>query len=162
MPAPRRMRETALKRLRRVRAKIAAEPLRIDMEQWINRADEVAPCGTAGCIAGWTLAATSSFQVTQAMEGHGSFQTRAARLLDLSWASAEALFFTDNWPREYATLYTDAYSDFREDAFGEGDVEFRRATQPIVLQVIDDVLAHRGVRWSSDYEPDIPEVPHAP
>src|SRR5271154_2234349 len=106
-----------------VKAHILAEPLRLDMEEGL-RTSSVAPCGTAGCIAGW--AAILSGRITHAevnnLEEKGiswyKVSTIAMDVLGLSGTTSDHddLFYPRHWPEPFKAQYFEAY--FKDDRAG--------------------------------------------
>lgn len=87
----------------RVADAIEAHPERFDMSEWIY-AD---PCGTSGCIAGWTvmtacgdrLRVYNTKQIT--LDGHVAGTASLAQdLLGLDDETADNLFFMSEWPND--------------------------------------------------------------
>lgn len=70
-------------------------------------------CGTAGCIAGWTLALalkktlreTDNILYAKAVDYADYVPTKAARLLGLREADTNTLFLPDHWPNEIRRAY---------------------------------------------------------
>lgn len=124
----------------RVRDHILAEPRRLNMSHWTQSAKpgdvvfsgyevrigseskiskkDAPPCGTVACIAGWA-GELSGNPVSDGGDGR--------RILRLTPAQAEELFYPDEWPGN-------AYSNYRN---AKGPDE--RAA--IVASVIDDFIA---------------------
>lgn len=136
------------KLLLKVKQHILDEPRRLWMGQWQVRAvpgkriegfwdtefsfrtvtlDEktAPPCGTAGCIAGWTD--MLSFRTRPRGV---SAESRAIKKLAITELQAAQLFYVDSWPRK-----------FREE-YSAAKTAKRRAR--IVGQVIDDFIATDG------------------
>lgn len=88
---------------RAVREKIATVPVAYDQEQF-GRPEESAPCGTAACIAGWTVVLADAMPVDLVRHAaigdpinkeQGLFKTipdKAMELLGLTSAEANVLF----------------------------------------------------------------------
>lgn len=99
--------------LRRVKEHILTEPRRFTMERWLDENDlegNHPPCGTAACIAGWTVLLKDGRQVTSL-----GIASRAAELLGLGtrdvgdyevFTKANSLFFVKNWPKRYKRAYS--------------------------------------------------------
>lgn len=104
--------------LQKVAKHISEEPRRFIMDTFVDYADGLrdvcdldAPnvpnhpfpkCGTAACIAGWTVL------LMDGKEDAGNFRQRAMDHLQISRIQADRLFYTEDWPREFCEAYTNA------------------------------------------------------
>lgn len=110
--------------LRQVRDHILAEPKRLRMSKYIttqktsglktfhadsHRNEEVpfAPCGTAGCIAGWAvILSTPNIAPFELERTHPyDLMVNAAKILGITDTS---LFFVEEWPRRFSKPYMKA------------------------------------------------------
>lgn len=94
--------------LRKVKRHILEEPRRLLMYTWASNSND-APCGTAGCIAGWSaiLSGRPADEV-KAVQDHAAsivFRGEAAQLLRISDAQAARLFYAGNWPNPFRMDY---------------------------------------------------------
>lgn len=108
--------------LRRIQKHILAEPRRLNMRDWNttlrdprNLPDEMPPCGTVGCIAGWATMLSGKKPRTR----HG-FARMGCELLGITgWSGdptdmlrydsqARKLFVVDYWPLKYQHRYDKA------------------------------------------------------
>ncbi len=117
-----------VKLLRKVKKHILAEPKRFVMWALVQRKDETqlqfmsdglgdafvdfAPCGTAACIAGWTVLLEDGMKTKKK---DSRIWSRAAKLLGLDdrWRKGEApqtskLFETGEWPKKLEARYNRA------------------------------------------------------
>lgn len=114
--------------LERVAKHIEKEPRRLDMYYWVRhprREEEPPPCGTVGCIAGWTvlLAATKerrekamrarSLRTSMRALGFPSASQGACDVLGLPYEFGflegyPTLFYTDAWPEPFQGRYIKA------------------------------------------------------
>lgn len=102
--------ETPAEIMRAAVARAKAVPQGFDMDTWIENADT--PCGTAGCFA-YEICAVAG-DVSQ----RSSIQEQAATLIGLD-DSSPALFFLEQWPERFQSLYKEAGSpEGRADALG--------------------------------------------
>lgn len=106
--------------LRRIRNHILAEPRRLVMDSYIldkSYADEkvkdqdsacneynFAKCGTAACIAGWTVLLSS---LPNCLEPSimSAIEPRAIRALKITHLQAFRLFNVDKWPEKFQKAY---------------------------------------------------------
>src|SRR5882672_4453118 len=106
-----------IKLLEKVKAAILAEPRRINMDHWLTKKIDTdqdvwldakpkhsePPCGTVGCIAGWTVVlAKRQREVKRRGAAVGdvfAIETIAGEVLDL--ASSRALFYPNSWPEQF-------------------------------------------------------------
>lgn len=102
--------------LRRIQKHILEEPRRFVMEDLVrygppgeafesdNGSEQIfAECGTAACIAGWTLM-LSGYRIERV-----NYLKRASELLSLgSDADEDRLFFADSWPEPFKHNYARA------------------------------------------------------
>lgn len=96
--------------LRRVQKWIAKEPRSYDQDATLDRSDE-SPCGTVGCIAGWTCAlsgktpqARKRFSYNRARVQLGLTTEQASRLFSYIWAFSDG----GGWPNKFNKAYLDA------------------------------------------------------
>jgi len=128
--------EAAVKLLRRVKRHILAEPKRLDMNQWVKPSRQ-SPCGTAACIAGWTVLLSGPeekiaevsktrtlYEANEAaIGGFGvGIGERARQLLGLTYEQSVRLFHVKAawvngvWPTEFARRYTSTKTTKAEKA----------------------------------------------
>ena len=97
----------AVKMLRKVKRHILAEPKRLYMSDWILRdrgngkiylmsgkERKFAKCGTAACIAGWTV-------ILADREGEGRVGDTAKEILGLNDSQHDRLFAPSCWPEKF-------------------------------------------------------------
>lgn len=113
------------KLLLKVKRHILAEPKRIDMDIPVSTSEWrhlMPPCGTVGCIAGWTVilanrkgreAPTKTWERFESKEiiSDYTWQTvrrHAIRLLRLTDRQATVLFHVPQWPQEFLDAYEKA------------------------------------------------------
>lgn len=133
--------------LLRVKAHILEEPRRLNMSNWIQNAeaglcvsyefesgeldihtlskDEVPPCGTVACIAGWACL------LSDKKVRNYSAESTAIRSLNITFGQSEKLFFPYGWPNK---------ADY-EEYQSCGNAEQRAQ---IVARVIDGFIATEG------------------
>ncbi len=104
-----------VKLLRKVRKHILKEPRRLNMYVFATP-QPCAPCGTAGCIAGWA-ALLSGKSTHDARIKNPGLAARLLRIPDKPWygSPANILFYVDNWPERFGREY-DAASDYETRA----------------------------------------------
>ena len=104
--------------LEEVKKLIQEEPLRIHMGDWLYPSTRT-PCGTVGCIAGWTsmLVQRQKLGLTDnerwVIRAHAELNRRtdnhfysiAREALEINAREADSLFYTTNWPREFIERY---------------------------------------------------------
>lgn len=91
--------------LRKVKAAILAEPKKFKMDAWFEP-DKESPCGTSACIAGHAIAIANKAKTINeaqeiASEGEYSCGKQARDLLKIGFESSEALFYEDQWPKQF-------------------------------------------------------------
>ena len=102
--------------LQKVKAAILEDPRRLDMCEWVSEhpdpemcttevhwlaEDQIPPCGTVACIAGWAAV----------LAGHRLFSldaVRAALVGDDGYAPLNDLFYVGHWPYDLAERYANA------------------------------------------------------
>jgi hypothetical protein len=104
-----------VKLLRKVKKHILEEPRRLAMGYFVQRKDGLtqtvfeseardgdeypfAKCGTAACIAGWTVLLTDQTQEWQ-------IEQNAIRLLEIDGREAQRLFYVHSWPEKLRNKY---------------------------------------------------------
>jgi hypothetical protein len=106
-----------VKLLRKVKKHILEEPKRFIMGDWVVRKEApghqvcdddgnyrpFAKCGTAACIAGWTMLLSKVDPSTV-----DSYSAAASELLGIGNTFHNPLFYTDDWPLEYEAAYKNA------------------------------------------------------
>lgn len=119
--------EKTAKILRRVTKHILASPKRLVMGNWVETkttynswfndeirdGSEYASCGTAACIAGWTVLLTSvknkKFKnfVNKREHKHTYFdwERAAGKKLGITEEQATRLFHVENWPRQFGRRF---------------------------------------------------------
>lgn len=128
--------------LQKVKQAILDEPRKMDMNVWFDRfwADEeekvrvlrllgkeeaqLPPCGTIGCIAGWSVLLGSSMDPGELVH----VGSTAARLLDLDFEQAYDLFHTTTWPSDLREKLSDSEP---------GTIEYAQ----VVAEAIDRYIA---------------------
>lgn len=98
------------KLLRKVAAKILAEPKQFDMDNYFASASclgrEVPNCGTAACIAGWSICLARRIKPSKAAISSGSsYSIAAMKVLKIRWIAAGRLFGVLSWPSEFRDSY---------------------------------------------------------
>lgn len=146
--------------LQRVRDKIAATPESYDQEVY-GRPETSAPCGTAACIAGWTVVLADEIPMERVRlanadywNSHKDKATRdlfdlvpnmAARLLGLNADEQEAMFTAEPEGAD------DEYSDEREggwpEPFASQWAEGEIPRHEIAVAYIDECLKRGKVTW---------------
>lgn len=97
--------------LERVKTHILEEPRRLLMQGWMLASKE-APCGTVGCIAGWSLALEKGVKIAderglvyrngrRVADPHGA----GMKVLGLTEDQADDLFYVVNWPNDMSRRY---------------------------------------------------------
>lgn len=94
--------------LRKVQKHILEEPRRLDMHYWEkNVSEEVSPCGTVACIAGWACLLSG-----MKVEGTVNYPIEAIKLLRIPsgnyWEGgslADRLFLAKDWPNKFSSSY---------------------------------------------------------
>lgn len=132
--------------LRRVRDHIAEEPRRFVMED-LDATDDVAPCGTAACIAGWSRILSPDKFETSSMLLFGDNE---------DYARWDALCIEDNWPPEYQRDDGGASHVWRRQNYGmnrdertpEQVTEARIDLTARAVRLLDDVIARGEIWWS--------------
>lgn len=120
--------------LRRIQAHILEEPRRLNMSTWgkcgLEPGDEIdrnyeqgiaggdfhcltpqscPPCGTAGCLAGWTVMLEALDRGVRPYFGQCSMaDVEAVRILGLDAKEAPKLFYPDNWDSDFWSEYKQA------------------------------------------------------
>jgi hypothetical protein len=126
----------------KVIAAIQADPRRLNMNMWAYNtargASTTPECGTAGCIAGWTVLISKHESKVLAKEQvvvedlDGNWPGAAQRLLDITDDQEQALFYADWWPSPFREEYE--LADKNEEASPElsaklADITIRRIRQ---------------------------------
>lgn len=109
--------------LRRVKATILEEPGRLNMEIPFLP-DSSVPCGTAACIAGWTVIlarrrgrepfSTTCKRLDRSCEGRHHWleiEPKARELLGITQEQSSTLFHSDDWPYPFSQRYGNALTD---------------------------------------------------
>lgn len=109
-----------VKLLRKVKKHILAEPKRFHMGDWATfwakserKPKYVPPCRTVACIAGWTVLLAKPLlwkrfmadNVKDICQTSINPETEAATLLGMSRHEASSMFYTSNWPDQFADQY---------------------------------------------------------
>lgn len=101
-----------VKLLRQVREAILKYPRQFNMDTWFCNRDstgeEANRCGTAACIAGWTVALSDKKNLKEASKDGSPAAERAERLLRLDWIAGAELFYQNDWPAQYDKAYDKA------------------------------------------------------
>lgn len=114
-----------VKLLRKIRDEILKKPLRLDMGNWVNRQDDIAPCNTTACIAGWAVIldkqnryktkwtdeATVAIRDNQASPLRSYFETTGQDCLDLTRIQAQRLFYCQSWPAQFSKPWTELHEN---------------------------------------------------
>ena len=92
------------------------------------------PCGTVGCIAGWTdIAISGGYDAGEFYpdypQGWGTIQRRASSALNLTYDEKERLFYVQNWCEPFKSRYLNAK---RQSTLGK-----------VIVDRIDYFLKHR-------------------
>ena len=102
--------------LLRVRAAILAEPEKFDMSDYFKKSDS-SPCGTAACIAGWSIAISKrwkrlsngyplySTDTTTLGLSHWPAWLEAVKLLKINDEQAGKLFMAHAWPEPFRSSF---------------------------------------------------------
>jgi|SRR5918992_2557049 hypothetical protein len=104
--------------LKKVRDKIATTPEAYDQETW-GRVEEAAPCGTAACIAGWTITLDEKIPLGKlhCLGRSGDFLV-ANEYLHVNDVARDSLGLTD---QEADILFTSEPGGEWEDYDGNGE-----------------------------------------
>lgn len=102
--------------LRKVRDTIRQRPGQFIMDAYFSCETQACKtpfhCGTACCIAGWTIALASQLKPADLFEKQWSFDEdvfdQATRFLTLTDAAASRLFYTDDWPKLFRDEWVQA------------------------------------------------------
>jgi len=101
-----------IKRLRLIQKDILSEPRQFDMGHFFTKSptnvEKVPHCKTAACIAGWAVTHARKINPRSAMDifgDSGACQDPAAQFLGITEYQSEMLFFSSNWPSDYAAAY---------------------------------------------------------
>lgn len=92
--------------IKKIIAAVEKQPLRMQMQAFARLADDIAPCGTSACIAGFAVALSGKVkartwaQVIRKLYPNTDFHQEARKLLRLNPDQAYALFYADNWPAD--------------------------------------------------------------
>lgn len=125
--------------LTRVMKAIKKHPLNTEMVlHWVTHEDTVSPCGTAGCIAGWTVAEARLRNLRnspRAGPGSSLVEKQAAFLLGLEPAQANRLFMVGQWPKEFRERHGE------DEAYDE-DVRLHRSK--VVVERIEHFIKTDG------------------
>lgn len=91
-----------VKLLRKVRDKILAEPDQFEMSQWFTQSTgwKIPNCGTAACIAGWTIAVSNRKKPSEFLTAR-NIQDTALELLGIEDQDGWDLFSVSSWPKKY-------------------------------------------------------------
>ena len=103
--------------LLKVKRAILRHPKNVDMGSWFNHKDDIAPCGTTGCLGGWVVALGSIRKLRSLVPGrHGiSFtEDKAMALLDINEDQAGDLFSLQGWPIHIRQAYCESHSRERQ------------------------------------------------
>jgi hypothetical protein len=106
--------QKTIRLLRKVAAHILEEPRRLKMGDWIEtfnpefKEDNIPPCGTQGCIAGWAAVLTDKnikandkgiLQIPE--DYYDDVENNAAEALGLTIDQANRLFYFKEWEVNY-------------------------------------------------------------
>lgn len=101
-----------IKLLEKVKKHILEEPRRLNMSSGIKKVQKrKVPCGTIGCIAGWSvLLSKSLLELTKDLEideekGWMPIEQDAQELLGISDLQKGNLFYLHNWPSKFQLTY---------------------------------------------------------
>ena len=100
-----------VKMLRKVQEFLLEEPRRFDMANWLTKASsadilEMPPCGTACCIAGAAVIVNSGKTPAPMLEKRGFMvESNAGKILGLTYAQKDRLFFVNSWPSRFKRAY---------------------------------------------------------
>jgi len=107
-----------IRRLRKIQAQIEAEPRQFRMWNWFEDNDElhsksaIPNCGTAACIAGWSVSMSSRKKPAVARYNSVSYASVAMDYLRLDEYAANLLFYEDRWPRKFMPKDGDRFDSF--------------------------------------------------
>lgn len=137
--------------LKRVRDRIAGIPAAaFNMHVWQEGpaldAEAVPRCGSAGCLAGWTLAVADGRFKAEEWESGDSIADAASDLLGLD---DRDLFTTTTWPHKYRNMLGQRFEvaaevhgvntdDFDYDGYREAK---HKIEQDIVVLMLDELIA---------------------
>jgi len=96
--------------LRKVQKRILAEPRQFVMWSYFTSSIPNTPnCGTAACIAGWTIAESQKLNPQQAnnfVQDHGyDDHELAKKRLGITHRQANHLFYDESWPAPFRDQY---------------------------------------------------------
>jgi hypothetical protein len=104
-----------VKLLKKVKRAMLKHPENTNMSHWVVHEDGTAPCGTAGCIAGWVVAEASirklrNIPAERTVSWSLRFQEKARKLLRITEHQGDMLFKLDYWPGNLRDRYYGARS----------------------------------------------------
>lgn len=126
--------------LKKVRDRIAQEPDRFDMCNWVTTDTEDSDgCGTAACIAGWAFVIHRKLEESPE-EWFSRFDEYEVQcILGLKSDSiGSGLFHTKYWPEPYRSEYRDAADHAAESA--------------VAVRLLDAVIEAGWIWWDDDEE----------
>lgn len=103
--------------IRKIIKNIEAKPLRLEMGDYVDLHDGVAPCGTSACIAGWAVIIDRmekhkiGYQNAAKLANTVATHAEAVRLLGITGDQSARLFFADEWPTPFSQQFYDASYD---------------------------------------------------
>lgn len=139
-----------VKLLREIQDGVRLYPNQVGMEFWFFDAENLAKenqdlveennntceeilnnCGTTACIAGWALylrrVPLERFELKEDDdEGDVDFEQTGRRVLGLTQAQADRLFFLKNWPSKFIARYKDGAESLRGEAVADRIEHFIR------------------------------------
>ena len=108
-----------VKLLKKIQKAILAEPLRFNMDHWIDTDNRQAPCGTTACIGGFAIILSdlkgkiTAPKWTSAAESHEHMwgvMRYASQILEIDDAAAMRLFGEEDWPITFRNSYQSTQS----------------------------------------------------
>ena len=100
-----------IKLLLKVKQAILRHPKNVDMNSWFSHHDEIAACGTTGCIGGWVVA-LGDIRKLRALKptdrGISTTEEQATDLLEIDEDQADQLFGLNFWPSHIHDRYCKA------------------------------------------------------
>lgn len=93
--------------LRRIQKQILKEPRQFEMWGYfpltLDTTEKIPNCGTAACIAGWSICLTEKINPAVARDKSNRWNVwrRAKKALGIKEMQANSLFYDDNWPDNF-------------------------------------------------------------
>lgn len=144
-----------VKLFRKMQKYIIEEPRRLEMCTWVIEGDDVAPCGTAACIAGTALLLngparlkSNRLRKIRKLGNHTlsitEFTMAGAKALGLSYTRASRAFIAqgNHWPSPFREKHQIAKGLFDGDEITEQ--KYRRVVAKLAVKLIDKIIETDG------------------